>query len=335
MRAADLMVKRLSSKYGIRHVSLVTGNGSLVINDAICQNKDITPVFFNGEQSASYFALGYSKYTNGLSFVNPIGGCGSTNCMTGLLAAWQDHVPILFLSGNVASNQTTHKWNANHFIKARKIGVQETDIMELVKPLTKYAAFIGSAAMSIYELDKAVEFAMTYPRGPVWLDLPSDVGSQDVSEKELLEYVPVTPTFLDGLTFSKFHVNRIKRSIAKAERPLVLAGNGVRLSGRINGFKQFVQEHQIPCVFTYGAVDIMRSSDPLNIGRIGIKGNRAANMAVNNCDLLIVLGASLNIPQVGYDVSLFAPKAEKIIIDSSSNLPGLSDLATFFTLINE
>src|SRR4051812_36540105 len=107
MRVADFIIQRLHDKYGIKYIPLLTGNGSLVINDAIAKNKNITPICVHHEQDAGYFSLGYSKYTNKLSVVNPTTGCAGTNCITPLLAAYQDHTPILFLSGNVALKQTS------------------------------------------------------------------------------------------------------------------------------------------------------------------------------------------------------------------------------------
>lgn len=142
IRAADYIIDRLNVKYGINIISLLTGNGSLVINDAIAKNKNITPICVHHEQDAGYFALGYSKYNNRLSVVNPTTGCASVSCLTPLLAAYHDHTPILFLSGNVALKQTSRYHRLHNNVNLKKLGTQELDIIEIVKPLTKYSVMI-------------------------------------------------------------------------------------------------------------------------------------------------------------------------------------------------
>ncbi len=311
-RVADDLIDRLYSKHGVRHISLITGNGSLVINDAICQHGKIRPVFFNHEASAGYCAVGYSKYSNRLSVVNPIGGCGSTNCMTALLAAFQDHVPVLFLSGNVALKHTTRNLRETTGVRVKKLGVQELDIIEVVEPLTKYRAVIQSAWTAHAHLDNAIAAALTPPFGPVWLDVPADVGSAPADGPKDAEFAPMAKPAPE---LSMVDHADLVVALSDATRPLVLAGNGVGLSGSRAAFKQFVERLQLPCVFTYGATDLLASDHPLHIGRIGIKGTRAGNMAVQNCDLLLILGACLNVPQTGYERSLFAPNARKIAVD--------------------
>jgi len=188
IRIADFIINRLNTKYGIKYISLLTGNGSLVINNAIAKNKNIIPICVHHEADAGYFALGFSKYTNKLSVVNPTTGCAGTNCITSLLAAYQDHTPVLYLSGNVALTQTTRYHRLYNNIKLKKLGVQELDIIEIVKSITKYAVMVEDAKMVKYELDKAIDIALTPPYGPVWVDLPADLGASPIEEKDLIEY---------------------------------------------------------------------------------------------------------------------------------------------------
>ncbi len=316
MRVADYIIDRLNKKYGIKYISLVTGNGSLVINDAIAKNPNVEGVFFNGEQSCGYFALGYSKYTNKLSVTNLIGGCGSTNAITSLLDAYQDHTPILFLSGNVALNYTTKNLKDTKNIKIKKFGVQELDIIEIVKPLTKYAVMITDKKMVKYELDKAIDSALTAPFSPVWIDLPADIGSSLINEEELVDYnkpqnIDDVIQILDSIEWAK----ELKQDLNTYKRPLILAGNGITLSGSREEFKQFIEKHNIPAIFTYGGKDLLDYNSSKNLGVVGLKPNRAAGFVLNNCDLLIILGCCLNICQTGYDGSLFAPKAKKYVVD--------------------
>ncbi len=188
IRVADYIISRLHDKYGIKYIPLLTGNGSLVINDAIAKNKNITPICVHHETDGGYICLGMSKYTNKLSVMNPTTGCAGTNTITPLLAAYQDHVPILFLSGNVALKQTSRYHKLHNNTNLKKLGTQELDIVEIVKSLTKYSVMVKDSKMVKYELDKAIDIALTPPFGPVWVDLPSCIGASMINENELINY---------------------------------------------------------------------------------------------------------------------------------------------------
>lgn len=177
IRIADFIMQRLYEKYGVKYISLITGNGALVLNDALFQNKNITPICVHHEQDAGFVMLGMSKITNKLSVVTPTTGCASTNCITPLLAAYQDHVPILFLSGNVKLKETSRYHKLHNNVNIKKLGAQETDIIEIVKSITKYSVMIEDSKIVKYELDKAISIALTPPFGPVWIDLPADIGN--------------------------------------------------------------------------------------------------------------------------------------------------------------
>lgn len=313
MRVADYLIKRLHDKYGVKYISFITGNGALVLNDAVAKNKNITPICVHHEQDAGYFALGYSKYKNEISVVTPTTGCAGTNCITPLLAAYQDHVPILFLSGNVASKQTSFYHKKNHDIILKKLGTQEVNIVEIIKSITKYSTIILDEKLIKHELDKAIDIALTPPFGPVWVDLPADIGATTIIEEELINYEKEINTLSE-----KNYLEKIKNlliDLEKSQRPLVLAGNGIKLSNSQKELDSFLKKYKIPAVFTYGGIDCLNYTNQLNIGRIGVKGDRAGNFAIQNCDLLLVLGACLNTPQVGYMSEKFASKAKKIIVD--------------------
>lgn len=314
VRVADFIIQRLHDKYGVKQIPLLTGNGALVINDAIAKNKNITPICVHHEQDAGYFALGYSKYTNKLSVVNPTTGCAGTNCITPLLAAYQDHVPILFLSGNVALKQTSFYHRKFNDIDLKKLGTQEADIIEIVTSITKYSKVITNAKLVKDELDKAIDIALTPPFGPVWLDLPADIGANLIEEKDLVEYQKEPYNLLYDY-LSDEDEQYIKEELKNSNRPLCLIGNGIRLSNTQEQLKQFLKKYQIPCVTTYGGIDLLGYDNPSNIGVIGVKGTRAGNFAVQNCDLLLCLGVCLNVPQVGYMAEKFAPQAKKIVVD--------------------
>jgi len=321
IRVADFIMQRLYDRYGINFVSLITGNGALVLNDALFKMKDkITPICVHHEADAGYFCLGYSKYTNKLSVCTPTTGCAGTNTITPLLAAYQDHVPVLFLSGNVALKQTSryHK-RFFHFedravypVNLKKLGTQEADIIEIVKSLTKYSVMITEAKMIQYELDKAIEIALTPPYGPVWVDLPADIGASLINEEELEKYEKLEEdiTCIAGSTIAE-----LKQDLETYQRPLILCGNGVRLSDTKEQLKIFIEKYKLPCVFTYGGIDLLDYNHELWTGVIGVKGTRAGNFALQNCDLFLCLGVCLNVPQVGYMSEKFALRAKKIVVD--------------------
>ncbi len=312
IRVADYIMKRLHDKYGVKYISLITGNGALVLNDALAKNKDITPICVHHEQDAGYIALGYSKYNNKLSVVTPTTGCASTNCITPLLAAYQDHTPVLFLSGNVALKQTSRYHRKENRINLKKLGTQELDIIDIVDELTKYCKIIDNPKIIKYELDTAIEIALTPPFGPVWLDLPADIGASLINENEL------SPHLL--IPFKNYYpveneITWLKEELKLSQKPLVLIGNGIRLSNTQTQLKDFLEKYKLPCVATYGGKDVLDYNNPLNIGVCGVKGNRSSNFLIQCCDLLLVLGACLNVPQIGYMGEKFAPKAKKIVVD--------------------
>jgi acetolactate synthase-1/2/3 large subunit len=340
IRLSEFIINRLHQKYKVKYISLITGNGALVLNDALAKNKNIKPICVHHEQDAGYFCLGYSKYTNKISVCNPTTGCASFNVLTPLLSAFQDHAPILFLSGNVALKQTTRYFKLKEKINLKKLGAQEADIIEMVKPITKYAVTIDDPERVEHELDKAIDIALTAPFGPVWIDIPADIGAAFIKKSNLIKYQKKKI-----LKKNNSQILQFKNLLNKFKRPIVIGGNGIKLSNTENKFKKFIQKYKLPCVFTYGGADILEYDHPLKIGIIGVKGDRAGNFALQNSDGIICLGCCLNTPQVGYISEKFAKNAKKIVVDIDAenhrkntikiDLFINSDLNNFFKYTNE
>lgn len=306
MRVSDYIAHYLYER-GIRYVFGITGGGAAGINDGFAKFGKIQYISNHHEQASAYAAVGMSKVSNELSVVNPTTGCAGTNCITGVLDAWQDYSPVLFLSGNVNRAQMTFYPENKHL---RKLGVQEADIITLVKPITKYADVVNSPEEIISKLKFAIDTALTAPMGPVWLDIPTDIQLAEL-EVEPLNFEKDIPP----LTCDHSIPEDIKKELETASRPLILIGNGVRLSGATNIFQKTIENFKIPFVATYLGLDVADSENSLNVGRVGVKGDRAGNFALHNCDLLLVLGSSLNTPVTGYKVNEFAPNAKIITID--------------------
>jgi acetolactate synthase-1/2/3 large subunit len=312
MRVCDYIAKRLF-EHGIRNVYGLMGGGASGLNDGFIKNGQLNYICFHHEQGAGHAATGEAKLLNRLAVVNVTTGCGGTNSMTSVLDAWQDSTPVLFLSGNVRINQTSKYINERKNINLRKYGVQEHPITDSVQNMTKYSVMIQKVEDVAYELDKAIHIATSGRMGPVWVDIPANIQTAPMPERY--------ETFNLGYSY-ELHPGKFEPIISlikQSKRPLILAGYGVHLSGARQQFTEFIERHQIPFVSTFNSRDLLPGDHNLNIGCIGLKGCRAANFTIQNCDLLIVVGSCLNNTHVGYDEKLFSPMSKKIVIDIDIN----------------
>jgi acetolactate synthase-1/2/3 large subunit len=262
------------------------------------------------EQACAMAADAYARETGKLGVCLATSGPGATNLLTGLVGAYQDSVPVLFLTGQCKRKETV-RWRGIEGL--RQCGFLEVDIVPIVKSVTKYAAFVDEPADIRYHLEKAIQLATTGRPGPVLLDLPLDVQGALVDLEEMRPYVPEPATPVGN--FSLDALQRVIDAVQKAERPLLLAGHGVRCAGLVEEFRSLVQMWQVPVVTSMMAKDLLAESHPLLIGQVGQRGNRAANLAVQSADVIVAMGCSLHLQTVGYEGDLFAPNALKIQID--------------------
>ena len=284
MRVVDYVIDQVY-KVGAKHAFTITGGGAMFINDAIAAHTWITPVCNHHEQASAMAAVSYSKYTGKPSLVCPTTGCGGTNAITGLLDAWQDSVPVIFISGNVNLNQISPTG-------VRNLGVQEARIIDIVKPITKYSKLIESVDEVEEVVGEALKQATTGRPGPVWIDIPMDIQGKELE------------------------IYSLQEDLKKAKRPLILAGGGINCAGvSRDDFRNFVSRTRIPVVTTFNAVDLIESDDEYFVGRVGVKGTRAGNFAMQNCDFLLVLGSRLSVPSTGYNYNTFAREAKVVVVD--------------------
>jgi acetolactate synthase-1/2/3 large subunit len=310
MRVADYIVNKIH-EMGVNRIFTITGGGAMFLNDAVFRHPDMQAICGHHEQASAMSAVGYAKYSGKLGVVMPTTGCGCTNTITGLLDGWQDNVPMMFVSGQINSYQTMD----NYDTPLRQIGVQEADVIAIVKSITKYAVLVKDPKTIRYHVERAIHEAFSGRPGPVWLDIPLDVQSAMIDPNELDGYeIPDTST---KVTLNDFQELLEHQSTSK--RPVILAGNGIRLSGAKEEFISFIEKYNIPVVNTYLAADLLPTDHPLNIGRVGIKGNRAANFALQNSDLLITIGTRLGIPVTGYIYENFAREAKIVVVDIDEN----------------
>jgi acetolactate synthase-1/2/3 large subunit len=310
MRVCDWIAEYLY-QIGVKRVHGLMGGGASGLNDGFIKHGKIGYVCYHHEQGAGHSAIGESKFTGQLAVVNPTTGCAGTNCATSVLNAWQDSVSVLFISGNVRKSTCSRYINQTRNINIRKYGIQEHDVIETYKSMTKMAHFIESPEEVAYVMQKAVYLACTGRPGPVWIDIPGDVQVAQMPET----YIEHDINWYE----KSCNYNFVKEKLEKSERPLILAGYGIRQSNTVDNFVKFIEQYQIPYVSTYGARDYTANNHPLSVGAVGIKGSRAGNFAMQNADLLLILGSSLNSSVVGYDPAQFSPGSFKIAIDIDSD----------------
>jgi acetolactate synthase-1/2/3 large subunit len=306
MRVCDWIAEYLYSA-GVKNVHGLMGGGASGLNDGFIKNKNINYICYHHEQGAGHAAIGEAKFTGKIAVVNPTTGCAGTNCATSVLNAWQDSTPVLFISGNVRTNTCSGFINDMKNINIRKYGIQEHHVVDTYKSMTKFSKFITRPEDVAYTLQLAIHTATSDRPGPVWLDIPSDVQTAQMPHSYL--------EFDAGEKKRPIDVTHIKAAIEKSERPIVVAGYGIRQAKAVDNFNKFLEQYKIPYVSTYGARDYNAFFHPLNVGAIGIKGSRAGNFAMQNADLLLILGCSLGASVIGYDPKQFSPKSYKIMVD--------------------
>jgi len=308
MRVCDWIAEYLWSM-DVTKVHGLMGGGASGLNDGFIKNGKIDYVCYHHEQGAGHSAIGESKFTGRLSVVNPTTGCAGTNCATSVLNAWQDSVPVLFLSGNVRLNTCSGWINKDKNINIRKYGIQEHHIVDTYKSMTKMAEFVTHVDDVAYILQKAIYTATSGRKGPVWIDIPGDIQTATMPTT-YREFKP--PGLYEDYDPD---LSEVTNAIVNSARAVVLAGYGIRQSDTVHQFVRFVEKYQIPYVSTYGARDYTANDHPLSMGAIGIKGSRAGNFVLQNADLLLVLGSSLNGSVIGYDPLQFSPDSYKIVVD--------------------
>jgi acetolactate synthase-1/2/3 large subunit len=313
IRVADYIADRLVAA-GVRDVFMVTGGGAMHLNDALGNHPGLAVHTCHHEQACAMAAESYARLSGRMGAVNVTTGPGGTNTLTGIFGAWTDSVPLIVISGQVKRETTV----ASTALPLRQLGDQEIDIVAVMRHVTKYADVVVDPERVRYQLEKALWTATEGRPGPVWLDVPIDVQSAHVEPGSLVGYEPeAKPGQMNRLTGERLEVEvrRLLAAVAAAERPVVLAGGGVRASGSHRAFLEFVEALQIPVVTAWNSHDLVWDDHPLYAGRPGTVGTRPGNFAVQNADLVVVLGCRLNIRQVGYAWESWARAAKVVMVD--------------------
>lgn len=309
VKLSDYVAQFLVS-IGVDTVFAISGGASLHLIHSIGDNPNIDFVAPHHEQAAAMAADGYARTKNNIGVAVATSGPGATNLITGICCSYYDSIPVLFLTGQVS----TYRMVGNTGV--RQIGFQETPIVDICKYITKYAVTITDADLILYELEKAVHIARSERPGPVLIDIPDNLQRAMIEELKLIHYKPKTSKcYIDSNTLKEDVVGKVLDLINHSERPVLVAGWGVHLSGMEESFIQFAETLNIPVALTWGAADILPYNHPLYIGTFGTHGTRHANFAVQNADLIISLGSRLDTKSTGSPVNSFARAAKKIVVD--------------------
>jgi len=307
IKLTDYVMKRVAG-FGVKHVFMLPGGGAMHLNDSLGRCPGTRFVCNLHEQASAIAVEAYARYDYRLGCAMVTTGPGGTNTITGLAGAWLDSTPVLFLSGQVKRPDLKRDSGV------RILGVQEIDIVSIVDSITKYAVTIEDPYSIRYHLEKAHHLAMTGRMGPVWIDIPLDVQAAQIDEERLEGYTPLPGPASDDASL-RDQVARVIALLSEAERPVFLAGNGVRMAGGQDIFLEAVEALKIPVLTTGLGVDLIPDDHPLCFGRPGSLASRGANFTLQNSDLLITVGTRIDMALTAYSHERFARGAKKVMVD--------------------
>ena len=307
MKLSDYVADFLASQ-GIRHAFIISGGASIHLLHSVAAHKAIEHICPHHEQAAAMSADGYARVTGGLGCAIGTSGPGATNMITGIAGAWFDSVPCLFITGQV----TTFRMKGDTGV--RQLGFQETEIIPMVVPITKYAVQVSDARQIRYELEKAVHIATTGRPGPVLVDIPDDLQRSDLDVDSLPGFVTEEATAAIQAP-AVADIDRILVLLRNANRPVLVLGWGVRLAGAADSVRELIDRLGIPVLTSWGARDIVAADHPLAAGTFGTHGTRCGNFTVQNADLVIALGARLSTRETGSPLESWAREARTVVVD--------------------
>lgn len=310
MKLSDYIADFLVNQ-GIRHVFAISGGASVHLIDSIAKHPKINYVCPQHEQAGAMAADAYSRVTENLGAAISTSGPGATNMLTGVCCAYYDSVPVIYITGQV----TTFRLKRDTGV--RQMGFQETDVVDIYKPITNYAVRIDDPMRIRYELEKACYLARSGRPGPVLLDIPDNLQREQINPAELESFIP-EPESKNPSDFGN-KVDRCIQLLESAKRPVVILGWGVHLAKAEREAREFVEQLGFPVVPTWAMMAMLPSDHPLVIGSFGTHGTRYGNFTVQNADLILAIGARLDTREAGSPITTFAREAKKIIVDIDSN----------------
>jgi acetolactate synthase I/II/III large subunit len=311
MRLSDYVIQFLRDSYKVDTFFTLSGGGCIFLMDSLGTVENVKYIANHHEQASAIAAEGYARMHDKIGCCIVTSGPGGTNTLTGVLCSWLDSIPMIVISGQVNKEMTTNYTN----LPLRQLGDQEFNIIESVKNMTKYAIQINDPSTIKYHLEKACKLATTGRPGPVWIDLPLNIQSLNINPNELIGYDE--PTNLPEPSFDD--IDHIITKLSEAKKPLLIIGNGIRLSGGIDELKTFLNKTHIPVITAVNGNDIINEDYINYAGRFGTHAQMCANNLLDECDFLLTIGSRLYIRQTGYNFKSFAQNAYKIYTDIDAN----------------
>ena len=310
-RVADFVADYLAEELNLKHIFFVTGAGIMHLTDGLAKNQRISAVALHHEQSCSMASDAYSKVNNDFSVSMYSTGPAATNAITGLAGAWQDSVPSMFISGQVKLSESTYARKLPK--EVRQFGVQELNIAPIVESITKYFVQIQDPLTIRYELEKATYLSKSGRPGPVWIEIPMDIQAAKIDRQSLVGFVAEDTSVVQSNV--RDQVLELMDLFRESSRPVILAGRGVMSAGASAALQKFASQYRVPIVSTYLGIDGLQTNSEVYVGKIGVKGDRAGNLAIQNADLVLALGTSLHVSATGYEYSDFAREAKLVVVD--------------------
>ena len=308
MNLSDYVVSFLENK-GIKNVFTVSGGGSIFLCDALYRAKKLKYVCNHHEQAVAMSAEAYSRCSNKIGASIVTTGPGGTNSITGTACCWIDSIPTITISGQVFLNQTIGNSGL------RQLGVQEINIIDIVKPITKYAVMVTDPLTIGFHLEKAFYIATSGRPGPVWIDIPANIQNSQINIRKLKIFTEDKSKKKTNKSLTKRKISKIIKLLNKSKRPIIHAGHGVRLSKSKDLLLKFIEKNNLPLLTSWNGADLIEDSHKLFIGRPGTFSSRAPNFALQKCDLYISIGTRLPYAITGYDSKDYAREAVKIMVD--------------------
>lgn len=304
IKVSDYIIKRLE-ELEVNHMFMLPGGGAMHLNDSLGRSKKIKYICCQHEQGCAIAAEAYARVNNKIGLLMVTTGPGGTNALTGVAGAFLESTPMFVVSGQVKRLDMIAGQGV------RQQGMQELDIISIVKPITKYAVLVDEPTTIRYHLERAIYEATHGRKGPVWLDIPLDVQASMVDEEQLEGYeVPVDiDVNIDADALE------IIEKLNNSERPVLLIGNGIRLADGVKELHELIETLNIPVLTTWNGIDLIEDANPLFFGRPGGLGQRYANFIQQNSDFFMSIGARLNLLQTGYNFDGFARVAYKVMVD--------------------
>lgn len=342
MKVSDFVIQFLRDKFSVDTIFTVSGGGCLFLIDSLGKTPGMKYIATHHEQAAAIAAEGYARLNNKLGACIVTSGPGGTNAITGTLCSWLDSIPVIVISGQVNKEMTT---DYTQLPNLRQLGDQEFNIINSVRNMTKYAIQINDPNQIKEHLEKACILACHGRPGPVWLDIPLNIQSAEIDPEKISG---ASPEWLSANTKklepSSEQIDLVIEKLKKSKKPLLIAGNGIRLAGAYDDLHFFLEKTKIPVITAVNGNDLVNNDYSSYFGRFGTHAQICANKLLNECDFLLSVGSRLYVRQIGYNFNSFASQAYKCYVDVDTNElnkptlhPDLkinSDAKEFFKKIN-